>query len=79
MHMSLDLESVTQIATALAIGLGVTGPGIAIGMIGSSAMSAMGRNPEAQNAIRTNAILFIALAEALAIFSLVIAFIIKFA
>jgi F-type H+-transporting ATPase subunit c len=37
------------LAKAIAIGLGAIGPAISIGMIGSKAMEAIGRNPEAAN------------------------------
>ncbi len=67
-----------DIAMALAIGLGVFGPGIGIGLIGSKAVEALGRNPEAENKIRNLMILAIGLAEALAIFALLVAIIIKF-
>lgn len=63
---------------ALAIGLGSLGPGIGIGIIVGKALEAIGRNPEVSSDIRTNMILGVAFAESLAIFSLVIAFIIKF-
>ncbi len=66
------------LATALTIGLGVIAPAIGIGMIGSKAMEALGRNPEAENAIRTTMILAAAFAESIAIFALVVALIIKF-
>ncbi len=66
------------LATAIAIGLGVIGPGIGIGMIGSRAMEALGRNPEAEGQIRTTMILAAAFAESIAIFALVVALIIKF-
>lgn len=66
------------LAVALTIGLGAIGPAIGIGMIGSKAVEALGRNPEAQSAISTNMILAIAFAEAVAIYALVIALIIKF-
>jgi len=66
------------LATAIAIGLGVIGPGIGIGMIGSKAMEALGRNPEAESQIRTTMILAAAFAESIAIFALVVALIIKF-
>ena len=66
------------LATALAIGLGALGPAIGIGMIGSKAVEALGRNPEAESAIRTTMILAIAFAEAVAIYALVVALIIKF-
>lgn len=65
-------------ATALAIGLGAIGPALAIGLIGSRAMEALGRNPEAEAPIRTTMILAAAFAESVAIFALVVALIIKF-
>ncbi len=71
-------ESAQTIGTALAIGLGAIGPAIGIGMIGSKAVEALGRNPEAESSITTNMILAIAFAEAVAIYALVIALIIKF-
>jgi F-type H+-transporting ATPase subunit c len=67
-----------MLATALAIGFGAIGPGIGIGILGSKAMEAIGRNPEAEGKIRTNMILGIAFSEAIAIYALVIALIIKF-
>jgi F-type H+-transporting ATPase subunit c len=68
----------TSIAAALAIGLGALGPGIGIGMLAGKAMEAIGRNPEAEGKVRTNMILSIAFAEAIAIYALVVALIIKF-
>lgn len=69
---------VRLLAAALAIGLGAIGPGLGIGMLGAKAMEALGRNPEAEPAIRGNLILAIAFAEAIAIYALVVALIIKF-
>ena len=66
----------TYLAKALAIGLGTIGPGIGIGIIGGKAVEAVGRNPEVISQIRTLMILAIAFAESLAIFALVIAFIV---
>lgn len=66
------------LAMALAIGLGAFGPGIGIGLIGKSAVEAVGRNPDAAGKIQSLAILAIAFAEAVAIYALVIAFIIGF-
>ena len=66
----------SPIAKALAIGLGTIGPGIGIGLIGAAAVEALGRNPEMEGRIRTLMILAIALVEALAIFALVISFIV---
>lgn len=67
-----------QFAAAIAIGLGAIGPGIGVGLLAGPALGAMGRNPEAANVIRTNMILGIVFAEAIAIYALVIAFIILF-
>ena len=67
-----------ELGAALAIGLGAIGPGIGIGLIGAKAMEAMGRNPEVSGLVQTNMILAIAFAESIAIFSLVIALLIKF-
>ncbi|MDD3120201.1 MAG: ATP synthase F0 subunit C [Candidatus Gracilibacteria bacterium] len=68
----------TDLSTALVFGLGVLGPALAIGLIGFSALSAIGRNPSALNDIRSTMILAIAFAEALGIFAFVIAMMIKF-
>jgi F-type H+-transporting ATPase subunit c len=66
-----------MLAKALAIGLGSIGPGLGIGMIGSKAMEAIGRNPEATGKILVPMLLAAAFAEAIAIYALVIAFSIK--
>lgn len=68
----------TNLAVAVAIGLGAIGPAIGIGLIGSKAMEAIGRNPEAVGKIQTNMILALAFAEAIAIYALVVALILKF-
>jgi F-type H+-transporting ATPase subunit c len=74
----MDVEGMKSIAAALAIGLGAIGPGIGIGILGSKAMEAIGRNPEATGEIQTNMILAIVFTEAIAIYALVVALIIKF-
>ena len=71
-------EAIKSIAVALAIGIGAIGPGIGIGKIAGSAMQAIGRNPEAADKIQTSMILGMAFAEAIAIYALVIALILKF-
>lgn len=67
-----------ELAMALAIWFGAIGPGIGIGLIGKWALEAVGRNPEASGKIQGLAILYIAFAEAVAIYALVIAFIVWF-
>lgn len=71
-------EAVKMFSSAITIAIGAIGPAIAIGMLASKAMEAIGRNPEAESKIRTSMILAIAFAEAIAIYALVIALIIKF-
>lgn len=66
------------LAVALVMGLGAVGAGIAIGLATSQAYAAIGRNPEAEPAIRSNFILGLVFAETLAIYSLLIAFLILF-
>lgn len=66
------------LAAGLAIAIGVIGPGVGIGILGAGAMGAIGRNPEAAGAITTNMILAIAFAEALGIYSLIVAVILLF-
>ena len=68
---------ITMLAKAIAIGLGSIGPALAIGMIGSKAMEAIGRNPEASGKVFVPMLLAAAFAEAIAIYALVIAFSIK--
>ena len=67
----LEAEAAKLIGAGLAIGLGLIGPGIGIGILGSAAMNAIGRNPEATSRIQINMILAIAFAEALGIYALV--------
>ena len=76
--MLLDKESVQLLSAALAIGLGTIGPALGIGILGGKAMEAIGRNPEATGKIQSAMILAIAFAEAIAIYALVVALIIKF-
>ncbi len=66
------------IAAALAIGLGAIGPGIGIGIVASGALQAIGRNPEMSGTLTTTMFIGIAFTEALAIFGLVISFMIGF-
>jgi len=75
----LDFEAMSNLAMAIAAAVGVLGPGIGIGILVSKALEAIGRNPEAAGKIQSTMILGIVFVEALAIFALVVAFIIKFA
>lgn len=58
----------------IAIGAGFLGPALAIGIIGMKAVEAIGRNPETQEKILPVMLLGMAFAEAIAIYTLIIAF-----
>ncbi|MEX1997193.1 MAG: ATP synthase F0 subunit C [Candidatus Andersenbacteria bacterium] len=74
----MDPETFKVIMPGLTITLGGIFPALAIGWIGSRAMEAIGRNPEAAGKLQTILILVVAFAEAIAIYSLVVALILKF-
>ena len=74
----LDVESIKLLAVVAAIVGGTVVPAGAIGFIGASALSAIGRNPEAASKVQTAMVLAIAFAEAIAIYALVVALVIKF-
>ncbi len=67
-----------EFAVAFAMGIGAIGPGIGMGLLFAAGLQAIGRNPEATSKIQTNMILGAAFAEAIAIYALVIALILKF-
>ena len=71
-------EAIKSLAVGLTIAIGGIGPGLAIGRIVGNALQATGRNPEAADKIQTSMILGLAFAEAIAIYALVMALIIKF-
>jgi F-type H+-transporting ATPase subunit c len=73
-----DPTSVRYIAAGMAIGFGGLGPALGIGIGVRAALDAIGRNPEAENAVRTTMIIGIGLAEAVAIYCFVVALIIMF-
>lgn len=73
-----DIASIKVVATAAVIIGGTIMPAFAIGYMGARGLEAIGRNPEAASKIQTAMILGIAFAEAVAIYSLVVALIIKF-
>lgn len=75
----MDTEAAKLLGMALAVGLGAIGPGIGIGVIVGRAIEAMGRNPEASGKIQATMFIGIAFTEALAIFALVIAFLVRYA
>lgn len=72
-----------ELAAAKAIGAGIAviallGVGIGIGNIFATLVASVARNPAAKNVVQPLAILGFALTEAVALFALLIAFIILF-
>ena len=64
--------SVAQIGAGIGAGLTAIGAGIGIGKIGSSAMEAIARQPEAKGDIRMNMIIIAALVEGVALFAVIV-------
>jgi F-type H+-transporting ATPase subunit c len=71
-------ETMKMLAIGLVLGLGALGPGIGIGIIGYGAMQGLARNPEARGPIFTNMIFAVAMAEAIAIYALIVAIMLGF-
>lgn len=67
-------ETMTILGKALVMAIGGIAPAIGIGIIGAKAMEAIGRNPEASGKLFVPMLLGMAFAEAIAIYSLVVAF-----
>ena len=74
-----NLEAVKSMAAAFTIAVGANAPAMAIGKLAGKAMEAIGRNPEAAPKVQTAMILATAFTEAIAIYALVVALVIKFA
>ena len=73
----MELEAAKLIEAALAL-IPIAGVGVGLGLIFSSYNEAVGRNPSAVELLEKKFLLTFALTEALAIFALVIAFMIMF-
>ena len=74
----MELEAMKSLAMAIVVSIGVLGPSLSIGLLVSRALEAIGRNPDATSKITTTMFIGIVFTEALAIFALVVGFIIKF-
>ncbi|MBP9669928.1 ATP synthase F0 subunit C [Candidatus Woesebacteria bacterium] len=73
-----EVVQTTSTIVGMTIAIGGIAPALAIGLMGSKAVEAIGRNPEAAAKIQNNLILGFAFAEAIAIYALVVALILKF-
>jgi F-type H+-transporting ATPase subunit c len=67
-------ESVKILTKGLTMAIGGFAPALAVGMLVSKAMEAIGRNPEATGKLFVPMLLGAAFAEAIAIYSLVVVF-----
>ena len=68
------LSLLAEINGSITLGLAGLGAGIGIGLVGYGASQATGRNPGAAGMILTISIVAMALAEAIAIYGLILAF-----
>ena len=69
--------ALTGSANMVGYGLAAIGPGIGIGLIFAAYIQGVARQPEAQGRLQTIAFLGFALAEALAIIGIALAFVIQ--
>ncbi|OGO04436.1 MAG: hypothetical protein A2Y73_04260 [Chloroflexi bacterium RBG_13_56_8] len=72
------MEISRDLIAGLTIAIGTIAPALGIGRFVSSAMEALGRNPEAERGISANLVVALAFTEAIAIYALVMALAIKF-
>ena len=73
----MELDAATMIGAGLAV-IALFGVGIGIGNIFSTLIATVGRNPSVQQRVFPFAIIGFALVEAVALFALLIAFLILF-
>jgi V/A-type H+-transporting ATPase subunit K len=66
--MFADDNAYAYIAAALSVGLSSIAAGIAVGLVGAAAMGTIGEKPE----ISTKALIFLGLAEGIAIYGLIV-------
>jgi F-type H+-transporting ATPase subunit c len=71
---SVEIAQASNLNGSFTLGVAGAGAGIGIGLIGFAAAQAVGRNPGAFGNILTLSIIGMALAEAIAIYALVLAF-----
>ncbi|MDE6533652.1 MAG: ATP synthase F0 subunit C [Muribaculaceae bacterium] len=66
------VEPLSAVGAAVGAGIAAIGAGIGVGKIGSSAMEAIARQPEAAGVIRSNMIVSAALIEGVALFGVIV-------
>lgn len=68
----LAADAVAKLGAGLGAGIAAIGAGLGIGRIGSAAMEAIARQPEATGDIRSNMIIIAALVEGVALFAVIV-------
>ncbi len=66
------VDALLGLGASFGAGIAVLGAGLGIGKIGSSAMEAIARQPEAAGDIRSNMIVIAALIEGVALFAVIV-------
>lgn len=72
MLQAVASAGIAQLGAAIGAGLAVIGAGLGIGKIGSSAMEAIARQPEAAGDVRKSMIIIGALVEGVALFAVIV-------
>ena len=68
----LEASGIAKLGVGLGAGIAAIGAGLGIGKIGSAAMEAIARQPEATGDIRSNMIIIAALVEGVALFAVIV-------
>ena len=68
----LEAAGIAKLGVGLGAGIAAIGAGLRIGKIGSAAMEAIARQPEATGDIRSNMIIIAALVEGVALFAVIV-------
>lgn len=76
MYLAEMTGNVEVLGKGLMLGIGMIGPGIGIGLIGSSFMNAVGRNPEAAKFLG-QVLVFVGMVELMALLAFASIFIVK--
>jgi len=79
LQLLMDMaKGIAELGAAIGAGFSVLGAGFGIGKIGSSAMEAIARQPEAAGDIRSNMIVIAALIEGVAFFGAIVCLLVLF-
>ena len=68
----VEVEALLGLGASIGAAIAAVGAGLGIGKIGSSAMEAIARQPEAAGDIRSNMIVIAALVEGVALFAVIV-------